>query len=278
MSLKILSISLLLLQINLAFSLNCSDFNPKKIKLITFDVYGALMNTMDSLYQQARLLVPHAIPDNKVNQIIDCWMDHYAEAKHVDAKKFNDPFDDFLRIGIVQCLSKFNLDWLLTKEKIDAFMNIWTKLKPWNVTVATLEKLTSKGIKIGIMSNGSTNSLSQLIKNSMPSVNFSYIFASTVPKAFKPNVAVYKQVESTGFAMEEMLHVAGAQFDVNGARSYGVFAGLNKHEQANVEHFKMFSSYFADGSNADIPACFVLKDLSDLLEIMKVDQHLRYLS
>ncbi|EGR34746.1 hypothetical protein IMG5_002790 [Ichthyophthirius multifiliis] len=107
------------------------------------------------------------------------------------------------------------------------------------------------------MSNGSQQSLQQLARNSLPDIEFQYFFDSTSSKYFKPRLEMYRQVEQTGYQIDEILHVAGAIIDVKGARDYGLFVG----------HNKIIDDQFYGFLESEKP-CFEVKDISGVVDVM----------
>jgi len=210
------------------------------------------MKTRESLKQNIRKKIPKEVKDTTVEEFMKCWVEKYSKAMYFDPSGLAEPFEDFLKLGMNECVESLSLaNDINSKVKEDLILS-WTHLKPWKETRTTLKYLQSKGISLGVLSNGSTGSLEALLQNSLPGIKFDFIYGSSLPKCFKPKKEMYKQTESSGYEMDEVLHIAGADMEIEGARSYGLFAGFN--EKASGEYPKQNK----------IKPCFSLKNLAKL--------------
>ena len=196
------------------------------------------MKTYDSLIENIRQFpfsYPYYISANR-DALSDCWIDHYATFADVDVSSFTEPFDEFMMLGLNNCLNNLRMNAVTSSEKLK-LMKVWERLQPWPETTETL-KVLQKKYKLGVLSNGSDHQLKSLVSFALPGVNFTYIFGSTIPKCFKPNKLIYKQTTDMGFYDYEILHIAGGRADVAGAKSFGIFTGLNGIIDDKSEPFK----------------------------------------
>lgn len=255
---KLTKVVCILLLLDFSCSLECSNFRPENIKLITFDVYAALMSTVSSLKTNIREIIPKNITDDKVNDYATCWVKYYGGAMYADVSKYKEPFEDYLKEGLKQCTEKLKMADVVNEETIGKLILSWTKLTPWPETIDTLKKIQAHGIMLGILSNGSHDSLKSLSENSLPGITFKYIFSSTEPKVFKPKSEMYRQVENSKLPLENILHIAGADMDVEGCRNYGLLVGHNQKQSGKID--------FPENTKP----CFTLENLSQLPKILNL--------
>ena len=214
------------------------------------------MSTYDSLLSNVRdYSFSYAYNIEEKENLIACWLDHYGTSKNADVSAYEEPFENFMLLGLRKCFAKLKMTVFQSEE--EDLMLFWSNLNPWPKTRETLLLLQQK-YKIGILSNGSDRQLRKLAANSLPDVYFSYFFGSTGAKCFKPNPLIYKQsVDVTWYELYEVLHVAGSRFDVKGAKSFGIFTGLNGILDNKNEPF----------IESETP-CIKVNELSELVPIL----------
>jgi 2-haloalkanoic acid dehalogenase type II len=207
---------------------SCSDFNPKTVKLITFDVFAALMDLETSLIASATKILPK-IGSYTIKTLVQTWEGAYGDYA---GTVFNEtitgpePFQWMLTTTLTTTLSHMCLS--VTDVQFNALVKAWGDLTPWVNTKESLTKLYNAGYEIGALSNGDHNVLNTALQVFLPEVKFTHIFSSDFPVgSFKPDIAMYNQIESTtNFTASQHLHVAGAQIDGWGARQAGRFSAL----------------------------------------------------
>ncbi|KAL0477698.1 haloacid dehalogenase [Acrasis kona] len=254
----------------------CST-NVTEIKVISFDVFGALMNLDKSLIRNIHNIVGDYITDSQVEALADEWAEHYGNTfwqynsiiKN-PAVKPADPnlFRLMLETGLHHILKKMNISEKIPRELQAKLHQCWGDLIPWENTGETLKfihslknKDGSRRFKLSILSNGDRETLvnaSKIFKTQF-GFEFDYILGFSDAGIFKPEPNFYKVVEDQGYKKEEVLHVAGSQFDAIGSKSYGYKSAWNfgdRSEYVNLLGQKQF----------DID--FYLKDLSDLKKLL----------
>jgi len=78
MTIIICIIILSILSVSLAIdTLNCDTFDPKKIKLVTFDVFAALMDLTSSLNENIANILPDLTKD-EVQSFTEQWVSGYS--------------------------------------------------------------------------------------------------------------------------------------------------------------------------------------------------------
>lgn len=234
-------------------SLDCSTFDPSKIKLVTFDVFAALMDVFTSLEKNIPQIVPF-LPSTSVKPFVNDWVYGYADyAGHKFTKTETgnqEPFTYLASKNLDGLLVKYGLSGRVVKgdATYTAMMETWGNLIPWNNTGAVLTKIASK-FAIAPLSNGDAATLKAAMTIFAPGANISYIFSSDWPVgSFKPDKSMYYQLSSTtGISPENILHVAGAPSDGRGARDAGYYSALLRNPP-----------------EAGTQPCFSLADVTDL--------------
>ena len=207
---------------------SCSDFNPETVKLITFDVFAALMDLETSLIASVKKISP-SWDDRTVSNFVETWegaYGDYAGTVFNESISGPEPFLWMLDSTLTQTLATQSLT--ATDAQREALIKAWSYLTPWVNTKESLAKLYNAGFSLGALSNGDRNTLTTAMKVFLPDVKFTYIFPSDFPVgSFKPDAAMYDQLQtSTNFTTSEILHVAGAPIDGWGSRSAGLFSAL----------------------------------------------------
>lgn len=210
-------------------SLSCSEFDPSKITLVTFDVFAALMDTPTSLTKSVSFILPRLSPP-EVDQFVNSWLSaygSYAGTVFNESVTGQQPFQWMLNTTLIQIDHDMSLN--LTSEESGALVAAWGDLIPWPATTETLTQIYSANFSVAPLSNGDSGTLANAVSVFYPSVVMSYIFSSDFPSAgsFKPNYRMYEQVlAGSGRDIHQVLHVAGAPQDAYGARDYGLFSAL----------------------------------------------------
>jgi len=237
-------------------TLDCGTFDPKRIKLITFDVFAALMDLDSSLKRNIAEILP-TISSTQVAALSQQWESAYggyAGTIFDESITGSQPFQWMLRTTLPPILT--NLRITVTDEQFEALISAWGKLIPWSGTTDTLTKVYNANYHIGTLSNGDQNTL----KNAMTiftEIQFSYYFSSDFPNAgtFKPDPAMYNQLPRlSGYKDEEILHVAGASSDGWGARNAGLYSALVGSPPYPKKPFP----------------CFLLKDITELIDVLGI--------
>lgn len=237
-----------------ATAISCSEFDPKKISLVTLDVFAALMDTETSLDKSVSQILPR-LSASEVDSLVNQWMNAYggyAGTVFNETVTGPSPFQWMLSTTLDSIDTSMKLN--LSKDEHDALIAAWGNLIPWPATKETLQKLHSAGISTSPLSNGDVTTLTNAMGVFLPEVPMKFIFSSDFPVgSFKPDSRMYAQLlQDHGVTVEQVLHVAGAPSDAQGARQYGLFAALVY--------------------NTPIPGqykpCFALKNITELSAVL----------
>lgn len=231
---------------------SCSDFDAKKVKLVTFDVFAALMDLSSSLTRSVHAIVP-TLTNWQVDTLVNTWIgdySSYAGAVFDQRTTGASPFQWVLRSSLDNIIAEMKLT--VTSTQYEALVAAWGQLTPWPGTEKVLAQLHSANFTIAALSNGDHNTLIAATSVFNASSPFSAWFSSDFPVgAFKPDEAMYKQVLQT-ISAENHLHVAGASADGWGGRRAGMFSALLGSTPLPQPPYP----------------CFVLKDISELPAVL----------
>ena len=191
----------------------------KKPRLITFDVYSALLDVHSGLV--FHLQASFDLSTDQASRLAAEWrakqLERAALSNSLDIGRvsFRDCTRDALKY--VCYLEKIELN----NQLIENLCDIWDYLPPWPDANKALEKLRANNFDLAILSNGDIKMLEKVSKQF--SVEFKYVLSSETVDVYKPHRRVYDMVSKiSGLLPEEILHVAGGRNDVTGC----VIAGL----------------------------------------------------
>lgn len=237
----------------------CSSLNVSELRLITFDLFGALMLTESSInHSIAQLLPSLAVSD--VNNFTDEWLLAYQSffGKSFSPSLTRQPFLWVIRSSLLKILNSFNLSSTVPEgsSTFNALLSAWGNLQPRDGDVEVLSKLSQK-YQLAVLSNGDRGTLQQALRIFPPSVNISLILSSDYPvNCFKACSGMYAQaLAAVGGDQRKVFHVAGSSYDANGARNFGIFAGMVGSLVANDDP----DPCFVFDSIKKLPSFFELK-------------------
>src|SRR5579872_5967366 len=186
------------------------------IKALVFDAYGTLYD-VQSVYAKTEQLCP-----GKGDLITQIWRLKQLEYSWLQAL-----LQDYRDFSFVTLAS---LEFALRAAGVAPDDNVtrplfekYLDLDPYPETKDALSRLKSMGgRKLAILSNGSTNMLSALVKNSGLDVFLDAVISVDGAKKFKPHPDCYALVEKTlGVRKDEVIFVSSNGFDVVGAKHFG---------------------------------------------------------
>jgi FMN phosphatase YigB (HAD superfamily) len=236
-------------------SLSLSSLHSK-IKLLSFDMFAALMDLYSSLNVNIAEILPN-LSTNQVETLTNNWVDGYGSyGNYIFDENVTGPypFQWMLNDTLTTALNNMNLE--VTSSEFVELTQSWGDLIPWQGTTYTLTTLYNAGINIAPLSNGDSDTLTRDWKAFEPATDPYTIFSSDFPVgAFKPQPSMYAQVINSGVNIEEYMHIAGAPGDAQGAREYGIYASLSWNTPIP----------------GDYEPCFVLNNITDLLAIFGLE-------
>jgi 2-haloacid dehalogenase len=185
-----------------------------KPKLVTFDVYMALLDIEGSL-------VP-VVADRlnmKVNAaaiFVRTWrakqMERAAISNSLD--KGHASFRNVTGMALDYVAGQNNIE--IYPETREALIGEWDKLNPWPEANEVVGAVKAKGCMTAILSNGDQAMLEAVARNF--SSGFDHILSAETAGKYKPHPAVYNLPTTVlGIDKMDVLHIAGSANDVLGA-------------------------------------------------------------
>ena len=184
------------------------------IKAFVFDAYGTLYDT-----HSVAIVTEQAFPGygDLITQIWRMKQLEYSWQRSVMQRYEN--FVVVTRDSLAFTLKVFGLTY--DPAMFDRIMDKYVHLDPYPDARDSLAAL--KGYKLAILSNGSTQMLNDLVKNT----GFDKLLDATISvdseRIFKPAPQAYTLIEKTlGVQPHEVMFVSSNPFDVAGAKSFGL--------------------------------------------------------
>ena len=190
-----------------------------KPKLITFDVYSALVDINGGLVPKFQEITNMHF--EKSLSIIKNW-----RIKQMETLQLSNSLNDG-RVSYYECTKK-SLEYIckiyelhINKNEETELISAWDHLPLWPEANQVISKVINKGYNIAILSNGDQEMLENL--NQTFSFNFNYILSTETNGYYKPHPTVYELPNSVlGIDKKETLHIAGSSSDVIGSTSFGL--------------------------------------------------------
>jgi len=249
------------------------------IKVITFDLFAALMDTGTSVINNVNRITRNYLTTEEANHLAEGWLEHYGMTFWEYNALARDPnmqfaeknvFHLMLQVGLDHLVKKMNIDSRLPQSVRQELYQAWGNLTPWPKTAHVLSQLRnmtnpdgSKRFKLGVLSNGDRDTLSNATKifQSTNNFQFDYIIGSSDSGLFKPDPLFYEMVQKiSGYSKEQILHVGGSEYDARGAKGFGYHAALNFGSATDFINLTGNPKYNID---------YFLKDIEDLLTILQ---------
>ncbi len=190
-----------------------------KPKLVTFDVYMALLDIEGSL-------VP-VIADrlnmtaNTAATFVRTWrakqMERAAISNSLDKGRIS--FRDATGMALDYVAGQNGVE--IFPETREALIRAWDKLNPWPEANEVVGAVKAKGCMTAILSNGDQAMLEAVAQNFAS--GFDHILSSETAGKYKPHPAVYNLPTTVlGIDKMDVLHIAGSANDVLGTVAAGM--------------------------------------------------------
>ncbi|CAF1121178.1 unnamed protein product [Rotaria sordida] len=239
-------------------SIDCSSLNVNTSRLVTFDLFGALMLTRSSMNRNIASLLP-SLSSTDIQEFTNAWLDAYKSyfGKSLSPSITHHPFQWVIHSSLLEILDSFGLSDTITEDSptFNALMSTWGNLKPYDGATHVLKKLSRK-YRLGLLSNGDKETLKTAIRVFPSSVNISLILSSDFPiNCFKTCPAMYAQaLAAVNGNKNQVLHVAGSAYDAHGALTFGIFSGAIDESAAHTNP----------------KPCFAFDDIRQLLSFFRL--------
>ena len=190
------------------------------IKLVTYDVYMALLDIEGSLVPVVQKTLDL---DTKLSTaFVGLWRTKQMERAATSNSLGN------RRTSFRECTS-MALDYCLGHHKMTLMPDIhrdlvlaWDTMKPWPEADAAIAAVKEMGYQNAILSNGDQNMLEAVARSFSPNT-FDHILSSETAGYYKPHPSVYElPTTALGIAKNDIVHVAGSSNDVLGTIASGI--------------------------------------------------------
>tara|TARA_B100000073_G_C23742695_1_gene574225 strand:+ start:1766 stop:2515 length:750 start_codon:yes stop_codon:yes gene_type:complete len=236
--------------------------NFKNIKILTFDIFGTLLNLKDSMipYLESNLQISDS--ETLVTDIWNTWRDRQRIEQYQDNILMlgHSGYLKTCEIALKYTLEKHKISY--TQEIVDRIMDGWNYLKPFDDVNKNLIELKKK-FKMVALSNGEQYYLEHLAKNQLK-FDFDSIISVQQAGQFKPSPAVYRKASKLlKTSSENIMMVASHSFDVIGAKACGYQSSyidrydlpledLGYDVDIHVQNFDQFKEYILNSKISDI--------------------------
>lgn len=189
------------------------------IKLVTFDVYMALLDIQGSLVPVVSDTL--CMDDGTADSFVRLWRAKQMERAAVSNSLGlgHMPFRDCTRMGLDYALEKNTLH--IDADRHEKLVMAWDRLTPWPEAPDLVRAIRARGFATAILSNGDQDMLDAIAK--VFGGAFDHVLSAETAGHYKPHPDVYGlPTRVLGIASDEVLHVAGGSGDVLGARAFGL--------------------------------------------------------
>ena len=207
-----------------------ADQSLERVKFLTFDIFGTVMDLTGSLAGPAG----NFLAANGSNMTGQAFYADWRERQRIEQYQDNllmlghSGYLETCRRAFVYCLKKHNVSY--TAEGVQEFMKVYMDLQPYDDAIDGLRSLGNR-YKLVALSNGEQWYLEKLLGNNVP-VEFDAIISVDQVGLFKPAPGIYrKAVQRLGCEPGEIMMVAAHAFDILGAQACGFKAAyVNRYK------------------------------------------------
>ena len=203
----------------------------KNIKAIIFDAYGTLFD-VNSAAKKCKDKI-----GKKWESFADYW--RITQLEYTWLRSLMNRHEDFWKItedSLDKSMNVFDIDKSMRKE----LLNLYKKLSTFDEVPKTLISLKKKNYKLGILSNGTTKLLEQLVKKNGLENLFDDIFSIEEVGIYKPDPRVYEiPVRKYQIKKNEVMFLSANTWDVSGGGNYGynsIWLNRNKNIFDNLDY------------------------------------------
>jgi 2-haloacid dehalogenase len=216
-------------------------------KAIVFDAYGTLFD-VNSAAEKCKDKI-----GDKWEGFANFW--RTTQLEYTWLRSLMKRHKDFWKVteeSLDKSMKVFNIDMSMKKD----LLNLYKVLSPYPEVKEILEKLKDKGLKLAILSNGTPELLSELVKSNRLDNFFDDLFSIEEVGIYKPDSKVYDiPVKKYKIYCSEITFLSANTWDVSGGGNYGynsIWVNRNK----------------AIFDNLDFKPSNEISDLTQLLKII----------
>ena len=210
------------------------DDVKSKIRVLTFDLYGTIVDMQSGLTEVATPFLKKKGWTGKPGSFVTWWRRTHFENSMIDAllDRGHTPYREIGRRAVSITMERAGITF--TREEAEWLIAQIERLRPFPDAAEALARL-HKRYKLVILSNGDPDMLS----NAKPYIGYpfdDYISIAT-SGYFKPHAATYrKAAELLETDITRIMHVANHAFDCIGAQAQGMMGGyINRRSRPYEE-------------------------------------------
>jgi len=219
----------------------------KNIKAIIFDAYGTLFD-VNSAAEKCKDQI-----GDKWEGFANFW--RTTQLEYTWLRSLMKRHKDFWKItedSLDKSMKAFNID----PSMKDELLNLYKVLSPFKEVPKVLKDLKEKNFKLAILSNGTPDLLSELVKSNNLDNIFDDLFSIEQVGIYKPDSKVYDMpIQKYHIEKNEITFLSANTWDVSGGGNFGynaIWVNRNKNIFDNLDY----------KPNSEI------KDLSELLSLI----------
>jgi 2-haloacid dehalogenase len=188
-------------------------------KLVTFDVYMALLDIQGSLCLQVGDVF--GLDGGDASAFVTHWrakqMERAASSNALGLG--HTPFRDCTAMALEHSCARFAVE--ASTDIRESLVNAWGELNPWPEADDALAAVKARGCSIAILSNGDTATLISVARQFR--TPFDYVLSAESAGNYKPHPSVYAlPARILGVPVADTVHVAGSGNDVLGSIAFGM--------------------------------------------------------
>lgn len=202
-----------------------ADVLKRETTWLVFDQYGTVVDMQAGLTEIAAPFLAEKGSTLEAHRFVTWWRRTHFENSMIDAlcDRGHTPYRQIGHRAVSHVMDRAGIAH--TSEEVQWLVAQIETLKPFPDVLDALASLRDSGFKLAILSNGDPD----MLEAAKPHIGFDFDATISVAAAgyFKPHWKTYATAcEVLGVDRSECLFVANHEFDVVGAKSYGMRAAF----------------------------------------------------
>jgi 2-haloacid dehalogenase len=189
--------------------------NMIQTRALVFDAYGTLFD-VSSLREAC------AVVTGDADGFAGLWRSKQLEYSRLRSlmRRYED-WQVITQSALRHTVAAYGVALTLAQEA--ALMDAWYAVTPFPDVEPALRTLANRGLTLAILSNGTPEMLTRLVKNTGLNSYFNRLLSVDQVKVYKPDPATYALPErELGLPREVLLFISSNFWDVAGARAFGL--------------------------------------------------------
>lgn len=184
------------------------------IEAILFDAYGTLFDLRSAVAPHIDRL------GDRTERVLALWRQKQLE--YTWTASLRNAYRDFDAVTREALAFALAAEGCANDALANALMESFYALAPYPDADATLRALQTRGLRLGILSNGTPAMLQHLIETQPFAALLEPVISVDAVKVFKPDRRVYQLgVDALGLAPDRIGFVSGNAWDAGGAAGFG---------------------------------------------------------